>query len=172
MALLVNRVKEEIASELVHKLYSQITSVETLLRGEYYHRQHKSLPMLLFEVAETDEVASRRRALADRIRMLNRAHEILNEVRDYSITSSSSTAPAAPLTAPAGLGMGIPNTASVGPASSAYAYGTGTLPTGMSANVSAGASVVPQLARYETTAAAAIAAAGLQRNSPATVTVQ
>lgn len=33
MCMLVNRVKDEIASELVHHLYTQITSVDSLLRG-------------------------------------------------------------------------------------------------------------------------------------------
>ncbi len=34
ICMLVNRVKDEIASELVHHLYAQITSVDALLRGE------------------------------------------------------------------------------------------------------------------------------------------
>ena len=34
MCMLVNRVKDEIASDLVHNLYAQITSLESLLRGE------------------------------------------------------------------------------------------------------------------------------------------
>jgi len=33
--MLVNRVKEEIASDLVHNLYAQITSLEALLRGAW-----------------------------------------------------------------------------------------------------------------------------------------
>jgi hypothetical protein len=35
MAMLVNRVKDEIQAELVHKLYSQITSVDALLKGAH-----------------------------------------------------------------------------------------------------------------------------------------
>lgn len=33
MCMLVNRVKDEIASELVHNLYSSITGVDSLLKG-------------------------------------------------------------------------------------------------------------------------------------------
>jgi hypothetical protein len=33
MCMLVNKVKDEIASELVHRLYAQITAVDSLLRG-------------------------------------------------------------------------------------------------------------------------------------------
>ena len=63
MCMLVNKVKDEIASELVHHLYAQITSVDVLLR-------------------ETDDVASRRRELGDQLAVLHRGIAILNEIRE------------------------------------------------------------------------------------------
>ena len=71
--MLVNRVKDEIASELVHNLYAQITSLETLLR-------------------ETDDVASRRRELVEQLAVLNRGISILNEIRDAGILAAPPTA--------------------------------------------------------------------------------
>ena len=76
MCMLVNRVKDEIASELVHNLYAQITSLETLLR-------------------ETDDVASRRRELMEQLAVLNRGIGILNEIRDAGILAAPPTAGAA-----------------------------------------------------------------------------
>ncbi len=70
--MLVNRVKDEIASELVHNLYAQITSLETLLR-------------------ETDDVASRRRELMEQLSVLNRGIGILNEIRDTGILAAPPT---------------------------------------------------------------------------------
>lgn len=69
MCMLVNRVKDEIASELVHHLYTQITSVDALLR-------------------ETDDVAGRRRELVDQLTILNKGINILNEIRDSGITNA------------------------------------------------------------------------------------
>ena len=76
MCMLVNKVKDEIASSLVHHLYAQISSppVDVLLR-------------------ETDDVASRRRELGDQLAVLHRGIAILNEIRD--------SVPVAPL-APSG----------------------------------------------------------------------
>jgi len=73
MCMLVNKVKDEIASELVHHLYAQITSVDVLLR-------------------ETEDVASRRRELGDQLAVLHRGIAILNEIRD----SAPGGAPLAP----------------------------------------------------------------------------
>ena len=63
LCMLVNKVKDEIASELVHHLYAQISSVDALLR-------------------ETDDVASRRRELGEQLAVLHRGIAILNEIRE------------------------------------------------------------------------------------------
>ena len=73
--MLVNKVKDEIASELVHHLYSQITSVDALLR-------------------ETDDIASRRKELGDQLAVLNKGISILNEIRDSSLQGGSIVLPA------------------------------------------------------------------------------
>ena len=92
MCMLVNRVKDEIASELVHNLYAQITSLETLLR-------------------ETDDVASRRRELMEQLAVLNRGIGILNEIRDAGIMAAPPTAggagAAGELLVGAGMGAGV-----------------------------------------------------------------
>ena len=85
MCMLVNRVKDEIASELVHNLYAQITSLETLLR-------------------ETDDVASRRRELMEQLAVLNRGIGILNEIRDAGILAAPPTAAASASAELAGAG--------------------------------------------------------------------
>ena len=41
---------------------------------------------------ETDEIAARRQTLTDQIHTLNRAAEILNEVRDFSLSSGAPSA--------------------------------------------------------------------------------
>jgi len=74
--MLVNKVKDEIASELVHHLYAQITSVDALLR-------------------ETDDVASRRRELGDQLAVLHRGIAILNEIRDQAPGGGGGGAPPA-----------------------------------------------------------------------------
>lgn len=77
LCMLVNKVKDEIASELVHHLYSQITSVDALLR-------------------ETDDIASRRKELGDQLAVLNKGISILNEIRDSSLQGGSIVLPALP----------------------------------------------------------------------------
>ena len=86
--MLVNRVKDEIASELVHNLYAQITSLETLLR-------------------ETDDVASRRRELMEQLAVLNRGIGILNEIRDTGILSAPPTGGASSGSGSGGSGEGL-----------------------------------------------------------------
>jgi dynamin 1-like protein len=77
LCMLVNKVKDEIASELVHHLYSQITSVDALLR-------------------ETDDIASRRKELGDQLAVLNKGIAILNEIRDSSLQGGSIVLPTLP----------------------------------------------------------------------------
>jgi Dynamin central region/Dynamin family/Dynamin GTPase effector domain len=71
IAMLVNKVKEEIQSELVHRLYASLTSHEVLLR-------------------ETEDIASKRSTLSEHISMLQRANEILGQVRDFSLSTTTS----------------------------------------------------------------------------------
>jgi len=80
LCMLVNKVKDEIASELVHHLYSQITSVDALLR-------------------ETDDIASRRKELGDQLAVLNKGISILNEIRDSSLQGGSIVLPTLPQSA-------------------------------------------------------------------------
>lgn len=142
MCMLVNKVKDEIASELVHRLYAQITSVDSLLRGTLaahlfrlrfpsswridaqHSRASASFAVVSVRrtgfctahqgaspaisplpnqsqprLAESDDVAARRRVLTDHLRMMNRAMAILNEVRDFSLTATSTSGATVPPTA-------------------------------------------------------------------------
>lgn len=69
ICMLVNRVKDEISSELVHHLYAQITAVDSLLK-------------------ETDDVAERRRSLLEQLSILHNSLNILSAIRDAGIMNA------------------------------------------------------------------------------------
>lgn len=84
MSMLVTKVREEISSELVHKLYAAIVHPDALLK-------------------ETDEVSGKRRVLGDHLRVLSHALEVLNEVRDFGSGTPASAASAAAAAAAAAV---------------------------------------------------------------------